>query len=427
MQPKDSFKEVITPDPDYVFVLLREESKEIYEKCIKKAVESINLKCDSYLDLQTPGEILPAIWEGVKRAQIIICDISEFNPNVMYELGIASVVKDHVIIICDEEKLKGHQTLPFNIYQLRVHFYDKAKPDKLHGKLIKVIQEIQKRVSGFIDDPIRNIEVKKYLEDAKTAKEERNWRMALLAFEKMNELEPNNWFVYNQWGVIYREKGDLETANKKFREALNLAEFEEQKSYVYTEIAVLNAKDKKMNEALSWFERAEKAYKTNRELYIAWAKFYEEMERFRNAQNKINYVLTEIDPDDQECKLRYDYYHNKINISNFKDSFDEFVSKRRGPIDGPAPEPLTIPWPTTLDVVKKEYVGKIVYGTIKNITKELGIFVDLAQNVTGLIFKANLDFGYEKRFAKNQRIKVRINTISVHYRTGKDRIDLRLA
>src|SRR4051812_3393527 len=56
-------------------------------------------------DLSTrPGSIMSQILHEIERAAVIVADITNHNPNVFYELGIAHKVKgsDKVVIITQE-------------------------------------------------------------------------------------------------------------------------------------------------------------------------------------------------------------------------------------------------------------------------------------------------------------------------------------
>src|SRR5262245_15468011 len=77
-----------TPNPmeqGYVFVLLPEKTKDIYENYVKKAADSLTLRCESFLDLKAPEDALDAILARIQRAEILIYDITDFTPNVMWE------------------------------------------------------------------------------------------------------------------------------------------------------------------------------------------------------------------------------------------------------------------------------------------------------------------------------------------------------
>lgn len=64
-------------------------------------------------------------------------------------------------------------------------------------------------------------------------------------------------------------------------------------------------------------------------------------------------------------------------------------------------------------------------GEISNIT-ELGIFVRLSREFTGIIFSKNLMDGFQEKFSKNQRVQVRISKAFINARDERGRIDLRL-
>ncbi|MCX6584246.1 MAG: hypothetical protein NT166_29070 [Candidatus Aminicenantes bacterium] len=67
----------------------------------------------------TPNLIICDILEELERAEIIIADITGLNPNVLYELGIAHVRCDSVIILCQNGK-----SVPFDLSAFRCIFFD---------------------------------------------------------------------------------------------------------------------------------------------------------------------------------------------------------------------------------------------------------------------------------------------------------------
>lgn len=65
-----------------------------------------------------PTSIVSNILEELEMAEIIIADLTGLNPNVLYELGIAHVRCDSVVLLSP----KGQQ-LPFNLSSIRCIFY----------------------------------------------------------------------------------------------------------------------------------------------------------------------------------------------------------------------------------------------------------------------------------------------------------------
>ena len=67
-------------------------------------------------DLLTGDIILDDIIRMIMEADIVVADLTGFNPNVMYELGIRQAIKGKTICIIKDENLGS---LPFDIMQLR--------------------------------------------------------------------------------------------------------------------------------------------------------------------------------------------------------------------------------------------------------------------------------------------------------------------
>src|SRR5689334_21162351 len=179
-------------EPDYVFTLLPETSKKIYNDYVKKAAESLGLRCESFLDFKHPSDALRDILTRIQRAEILVFDISGFTANVMWELGLALAIKDaeRVIVIWQE----SDQPHPFNIYSHRVSFeYDPNSEEslsELYKKLREVMQRIHKATSRKA--PIQSPEVKSLLENALRAVERKEWIAAEALFQTMDAREPDN-------------------------------------------------------------------------------------------------------------------------------------------------------------------------------------------------------------------------------------------
>ncbi len=103
-----------------VFVLMPFETglTEIYTTVVKPAVEAKNLICRRADDINSNNTIMSDIWKSICEARFIIADLSNRNPNVMYELGISHTVgKETILIHQDSDGAK----LPFDISHFRNH------------------------------------------------------------------------------------------------------------------------------------------------------------------------------------------------------------------------------------------------------------------------------------------------------------------
>ena len=91
---------------------------------IQSVANSLNISCTRADTVKTASEpILYKICTQIKQAYFIIVDISNLNPNVFYELGIAHVLRDakKIFIIKDEETV-----CPVDIGHLHYYTYNKS-------------------------------------------------------------------------------------------------------------------------------------------------------------------------------------------------------------------------------------------------------------------------------------------------------------
>jgi tetratricopeptide (TPR) repeat protein len=420
-------------EPGYVFTLLPETTKDIYKDHVKRAAESLGLRCESFLDFKQPGDAFRDILTRIQKAEILIYDITAFTPNVMWELGLGLAIKDaeRVIVIREE----SDSSLPFNIYSHRVSFqYDPNSEESLN-ELSKTLREVMQKINKASSRkaPIQSPEVKSLLDNALKSVERKEWIAAEALFQTMDAREPDNWYIHNQWGIMHRSKGEFEAAGPKFSQALKHTDFDDEKAFIYTEIAVLHQMSRRYADAEDWFRKAEKADSENNRLYIAWAEYHDELGDYFSAQAKIGGALARIkrrddDPNFKELMLRHGYYDKKIKSPTYRKTFEQFKREAGRPPELAPPDwpengrlPYNIGWEALVD----NHVGAVVEGEISNIT-ELGIFVRLCREFTGLIFWKNLMDGFGEKFSRNQKVKVRISKAFVNARDQRGRIDLRL-
>ena len=102
----------------------------IYEPAIKKT--GLNpVRADT--DIFGTGKIIEQIWAGLKRAKVLVAELTGRNPNVLYELGLAHALHKPVVLISSNE-----EDVPFDVRHVRVIYYDVNDPfwgDKLIAKV----------------------------------------------------------------------------------------------------------------------------------------------------------------------------------------------------------------------------------------------------------------------------------------------------
>lgn len=102
----------------------------IYEPAIKKTGLT-PVRADT--DIFGTGKIIEQIWVGLKRAKVLVAELTGRNPNVLYELGLAHALHKPVVLISSNE-----DDVPFDVRHVRVIYYDVNDPfwgDKLIAKV----------------------------------------------------------------------------------------------------------------------------------------------------------------------------------------------------------------------------------------------------------------------------------------------------
>jgi transcriptional regulator with AAA-type ATPase domain len=125
---------------DLCFVLMpfaeERDLQSVYNQHIKPVVSQAGLRCVRADDINDISGVMQSVWEGINRARLIIADLTNRNPNVFYELGIAHTLGKPVIIIT-----QSMDFIPFDLRHLRCIIYE-YKPNmikKFEESLIKTI------------------------------------------------------------------------------------------------------------------------------------------------------------------------------------------------------------------------------------------------------------------------------------------------
>lgn len=132
-----------TLDPNLCFVLMpfAEELKPIYEDHIAKIIKSKSMTPQRADEIYSVNLITWDIWEKINRSRIIIADLTNKNPNVFYELGLAHAISKEVIIISQRI-----EDVPFDLKALRCIIYE-YNP--------RGIKKLEERLSATIDELLR--------------------------------------------------------------------------------------------------------------------------------------------------------------------------------------------------------------------------------------------------------------------------------
>jgi len=114
---------------------------EYYEKVFKPAIARADLEPIRGDEVYNAGAIIDDIFAAIVSARVILCDVTNKNPNVNYELGVAHALRKPTIIVT-----QSIVDVPFDYRHLRVIVYDRAKVEwakeldaAIHKTLITVL------------------------------------------------------------------------------------------------------------------------------------------------------------------------------------------------------------------------------------------------------------------------------------------------
>ncbi len=110
-----------------------------YNYCIKQVCKDFNLEIRRADEIFSTHPVYSNIVREIRDASIIIVDITDRNPNVFYELGMAHLLKQsHTIIITQDD----YKDTPFDISHFRIIKYEDSieGKEKLESQLRKTLE-----------------------------------------------------------------------------------------------------------------------------------------------------------------------------------------------------------------------------------------------------------------------------------------------
>lgn len=116
----------------------------IYQAIIKPTVEDpqFGLVCRRADDIKSNRAIIQDIWKSICEARVVIADMTDLNPNVMYELGIAHTLGKETILLYQHQDTENK--FPFDLCHIRRIEYSNTASggEDLKQKLLSTLQTV---------------------------------------------------------------------------------------------------------------------------------------------------------------------------------------------------------------------------------------------------------------------------------------------
>lgn len=130
-----------------------------YKKIIRPAVESCNYTCVRADEILDSGIIDRSMYALLYSAELVIADISTFNPNAIYELGIRHALKPFSTIIIREDK----SNLPFDINHSRILSYSHLGNEISDTEAQRSVRELKNLITAINENPTTDSPLYSYI------------------------------------------------------------------------------------------------------------------------------------------------------------------------------------------------------------------------------------------------------------------------
>lgn len=128
----------------------RKRSDDIMNNIIEPIAKELNYRVER-ADKKYGSVIMGDIILMLKRADIVIADLTELNPNVFYELGLREAIKGKCInIICEDFELEH---LPFDLGYTRAITYKYNPNASPYGVVNQLREDLKQRIVNLQDEP----------------------------------------------------------------------------------------------------------------------------------------------------------------------------------------------------------------------------------------------------------------------------------
>lgn len=202
-----------------------------YENLIKPVFDKLDIDCFRAKDKRHSGVIDSHMYKWIFEADIVVADLTTWNPNVLYELGIRHAVKPFSTILISDEKIKSNK-VPFDLSHVSISFYKHLGEDigvgearRFSSVLEKLVLEILSKnevdspLYTFLQDlapPLRNGKLlaplvlpelpatgtNDLIKSAEAAKSIEDFATAKTLFAEALKLDPTNSFLLQRKALL---------------------------------------------------------------------------------------------------------------------------------------------------------------------------------------------------------------------------------
>ena len=140
-------------DTCFVMMPFGEWMDTYYREIFVPAIREAGLEPVRADELFSTGSVIEQIWEQIRRAKVLLADLTDKNANVFYELGLAHAANKPVVFTTG-----SLDDVPFDLRHLRVAVYDIRDPswgEKLKINLAAYLKAAKAEPAKSVPQPFR--------------------------------------------------------------------------------------------------------------------------------------------------------------------------------------------------------------------------------------------------------------------------------
>lgn len=205
-----------------------------YINIIKPAVEKSGYRCIRADEIQDTGVIDKSMYALLLYSDLVIADISTYNPNAIYELGIRHAVRPYSTIIIKEEEGK----IPFDLDHTRIFNYKHLGEDIGKSESERCQKDLSKKIQFVSKNKLTDSPLYEYLGSVNPPSMSEEEFSEIIG--EMAEQEDALFAIVTK-ANYYKDKFDFENATKYWLKASEIASSE---SYFIQQAALCKYKSK---------------------------------------------------------------------------------------------------------------------------------------------------------------------------------------
>ena len=173
----------------------RRKADGLIKSALRPVLEKIGYKVIAPHEIDTPGSITKQVIQHLLEDELVVANLTELNPNVMYELAVRHAKRLPVVCVAE-----NGTKLPFDIATERTVFYDNdmAGVEKLKTKLANVIKEAI--ADKKQDNPIYGAVTDNVIHDAI-----QHYQIQPHILERLDDISSRLYFQYGMKSIYIKE------------------------------------------------------------------------------------------------------------------------------------------------------------------------------------------------------------------------------